>query len=360
MSLIMRNKSDLDDLLINGQILFTNWELTEDDLTNSFRINNNGVNVIYLEDGNGFVGINKSNPARILDIIGNNMALTSSSGDAQLIVSSPNENAVIILDASTGGGGTDIQKNAVIKFNSIAQTRATIGFDFGDLAFKIEIGNDDTFPNDNFALTTTGLGLGVVAPTVALDVNGEIKATICSTIGTLGYILLDEQSNLDMDNVSFDLTLDLDNQSTDDFAVYKLIYHGHADGLSSGSNTSIRIVFVDLQGDIQVTNGYMSIINGTLSRANSMLLMETAGSTTDRMYAGDFTINLSTIPEECQVIGISANHSRDGTVGETNYVHSSMTNLATIDTRIIGIKMSINNSNNVSANPMHARVYRLL
>jgi len=155
----MRNKSDLDDLLINGQILFTNWELTEDDLTNSFRINNNGVNVIYLEDGNGFVGINKSNPARILDIIGNNMALTSSSGDAQLIVSSPNENAVIILDASTGGGGTDIQKNAVIKFNSIAQTRATIGFDFGDLAFKIEIGNDDTFPNDHFVLTPTELSI---------------------------------------------------------------------------------------------------------------------------------------------------------------------------------------------------------
>ena len=39
MALVMRSATDIDDLTINGQILFANWELNENDTTDAFEIN---------------------------------------------------------------------------------------------------------------------------------------------------------------------------------------------------------------------------------------------------------------------------------------------------------------------------------
>ena len=211
------------------------------------------------------------------------------------------------------------------------------------------------------------VGIGDTTPTVELDVNGEIRPTVCSTIGTLGYILLDEQTNTAMGEATFDLSINLDNQSTDTFATYKIFASGQLDG-DSGGEYLFRGRFIDTVGNMSTSSGYWAQVNdfGGAEKfsglANHFRLMILDLGATIRAFTGDYTLRLSA-DEECnQIIGQTSSVRGNGTEIFCQNVAGGLNQTSSITTRITGMTFSFVNidTGTPTNNFLNVRVYRLL
>ena len=383
--------TDLDDnrltILNNGNIGISNiapsFKLdVNGDLNYTGDLRKNGIvvsagqwavegNDIYNVNTNN-VGIGTTSPAQLLhmvkDIIGDTRLLIENNEGTNANTSGVDFAVDSTIEKVTGS--IKCVKNGTNDFSLVLST-----YD-GTLTDQMTIQkNGNTTISGSISGTiitaTTGNITSTSGDIIATDgdvkadtVTGEVYTGVCSTIGTLGYILLDEQSVTDMTNANFDLTLNLDNQSTDEFALYKLFIHGALDG--DGTDYTIEARFIDTVGTISTTNGYyrcLNAFNGTNLINNTgtkMKLGYWGAATTERYYDANYTIHLSTDVKFCRMSGQITSARGDGTSIACTNIGNGMTTNASITTRITGITFAYESINDGFANPLHARIYRLL
>lgn len=197
-----------------------------------------------------------------------------------------------------------------------------------------------------------------------LDVDGEVKVSVCQTIGTLGYILLDEQRYT---SASYNNVFSLDSQNTsNNFSMYKFIGKGHSDGSGFGT-IELRMRFHDIDGQMSATNGYWTScynFDGT-SRANTrttfcMVGFHNLPANENTKFSIDMTIQLDQVDEtECSFTGQYSSRERDGTGIQPHNISGGLTDVEVINTRIVGIGFT--QAGDTGPNFLiEGRVYRLL
>ena len=197
-------------------------------------------------------------------------------------------------------------------------------------------------------------------------VTGEVYTGVCQTIGTLGYILLDQQSLTGMGDGTYDVTVDFDNQSTDTYALYKMFLTGFIDG-DGGGDYIINARFIDTVGTISTSAGYYTEVYVASSTtalvdttATVMNLLRIGSSTTVRRFLGEYTVSLSSTPEDCKVLGGITTARGAGSSSNRYNIAGGLTSASSITTRITGMTFAYVNSNVATNNPLRVRVFRLL
>jgi len=259
-------------------------------------------------------------------------------------------------------GTTEGASIAALKGNGGEADTAT------DLIFSV---NNGTVVSEAMRILDTGnVGIGHNNPSIALDVDGEIGGVggslVCQTIGALGYILLDEQSTTTLSNANFTgFTVDFDNQSTDAFAVYKMLLFGNFDG--NGSTPFIRAQFIDTVGNISGSNNYQTTVIGwsgatiNNTRLDSFYVINRGSNSSNIFhFSGDYTIHLGNSTFENRMIGQHEMNVADGTASIVRNVSASITNVATVNTRITGMGFQAFNVNTGNDRELRVRIYRLL
>ena len=220
--------------------------------------------------------------------------------------------------------------------------------------------------------SNNNIGIGVTNPAKDLDVSGDIQASnevysgICSSIGTLGFILLDTISLSDPAGDNFTTTLNLDNQSTANFAVYRLIVRGYFDhNNTSLPNISYRLfdngtVISSSSYNYSIWEGNGSLMGSSDAATSGVLLYsELDTSATDTYYSGSFDICLSATAEEVNIQGLYGTRRADG---NNNFRRSGSVitglNSSLSITKITAI--SFDGTNCDTASYFRARVYRML
>ena len=195
--------------------------------------------------------------------------------------------------------------------------------------------------------------------------NGYVGGSItANTIGNLGFILLDTDSNTSLNTVTFtNFVISLDNQSTSNFAMYKVIFMGQ---FTQTTNAFIDLRFHDTGGEMSAANGHWSeyrAIDGTLAfigtGAQALIGYNFVGTAGTYTYSGNFDLTLQTGLANPQ---LRVNLQGKTITGSTNSGVSSntvarLTTSETIATRITGFGFR---PTNISAGDIYVRVYRML
>lgn len=160
--------------------------------------------------------------------------------------------------------------------------------------------------------------------------------------------------------------MDLDNQSTDDFAFYKILIKGI--GHPIGGIMALEARFQDLGGDIADTNGYQVDVydlSGTSlidTRTTFMTLARfNVGNTGDMHYFCSFDLTLGSSASAQNMLNGSFNITDvAGTPNLSGNIRCSLTNNVTISTRITGLGFRMTGVDGAQNREIFCRIFRLL
>ena len=389
-----------NNLTLSGQLVYPNWEIQENSSSfDNFEISNNSVKALIIAEGTQLVtvieslGVGGITPSAIFHAL----KVKSSSGLDEIMRIEWREES---YNQATGDGvkicfyvAEDVGSSegayiGVVKTdgtdgsNSTAMVFAT-GLEGGSVseAMRIDengnVGIGDTNPsvaldvvgaiNSTTNITTsTGDIIATDGDVKADVVTGEVYTGVCSTIGTLGFILLDEQTDESMGEGSYDMTISLNNQSTDRFATYKVFFQGEVDG--DGGVSGVQARFIDNGTDITGSTDYwkqLNLFSGTVllndNADNNMNFLVLPANTNLHFFSGEITVTTHTNPNYCKIFG-QATSVRDA--GDNRYSQNvtggMLTAVGTL-TGITGMKLGfINNDTATFASKLYVRVYRLL
>ena len=242
----------------------------------------------------------------------------------------------------------------------------------GDNIALITQGNTNLLVNNsnNVVITndlTVGGDLGITGD---LNINGifsanEVQATVCSSLGCLGMILLDQKSTGALSPSNFtDFKLNCDNQSTSLFQQYKVIFRGDTTGSASQPQVLFRW-FDSVVGEIGGTNSYTSRVtyfNGGSSvtgRGLQGYIYRNTGTTSiSDFFSGHFTMTLNQTRHFNRIVGQYSHSSANGAVENGYNFHSALTNLAPNLTKIVSMGFGVSGTSGPST--FVARIYRML
>ena len=206
---------------------------------------------------------------------------------------------------------------------------------------------------------------GNIGVTGNLSAN-RLQATLCTAVGDLGYILLDEITTGAIPTANFTtFTANLDNQSTDTYAMYRLIFRGRYDG--NGGIPVIEARFIDTIGDISDTGAYQrSLYDGdgnaiSNTTATSFYFVRNNSSTSaDFNWSGECTITLGSTDYENRIVGTHSMSNDTGSIADVFTMSANLTTSATLTTRVTAIGFQAANVNTGGSRDMQVRVFRLL
>jgi len=240
--------------------------------------------------------------------------------------------------------------NATDTFSSFTSGGSIIGF------IKTEVnGVVEYIPRYSAPTDTSG----------NLDMGGnEVINVVCQTIGALGYILLDEQTFTGLGTGFTTDIMNLDSQSTDEFAMYRLIFRGFMDG--DGTTPQIRIRFHDIDGQMSANNGHWQSVYGydaiiiAENRDESIIIAHSTTTSAVINFMGSLTLTLNgAVEEDCMLVGQSGIHNSGSNPRLGLNITGGITNSETINTRITGFGIGQVNTDGTGAN-ISMRIYRLL
>jgi len=313
----------------------------------------------------------------LIQLASNNIADVIDSGFyTQFSESSIIKYSGLMRDASDGTYNlfTNLQEEPTTILN-----KSGIGYSSADLNIKdlnsMNINNISEISSESLNITGNSNIGGVLTITGGLtlkntlDVTGEIKATICNTIGGVGHILVDSISTTGLSTINYitnKLTFNTISSMENDLQHYMIHIRGEITGDGNQPNISWRAI--DIIGEINdensyhneiVTNTGSSIISSSRNTYGDLIWSE--GSTNEiRIFTSILNIWVGTSlrPYDTSIIGESKCYSIDGITSQNNKISSSLTSFATINTNLSGIGFISKNSNENTK--FHARIYRML
>ena len=213
------------------------------------------------------------------------------------------------------------------------------------------------------------IGIGTTTPSVELEVNGEIKTEICSTIGTLGFILLDRQ-NVSVPTSFGTCIFDLDNQSTDEFAMYKFIFRGRFDGSGVGTG-AIDLQFRDTDGAMATAGGHIKYLrreNNTIQYAAvegtdiTISYIDDPSNASSSTFIGELIISTGVFVHDCNLIGHSMYRAASGLLSipeiQRSDFNGAIWDTESVNTRITGF--SLRRSGSSQNGNIRGSVFRMM
>lgn len=190
----------------------------------------------------------------------------------------------------------------------------------------------------------------------------ELKADSVQTIGSLGYILLDEQSYT-LTTSFVNSVFNLDKNSTDNFAMYRFIFMGEF--VSNASQPQIQLEFRDLSGQISAATSMIRDIynfNGSSvfsGQSNNITIGHYNVNTSNTFRYNGFLDMTLTNTNEITTTGQSFSHTKDNTATEklSLNINGSLYSNTTISTRITGFGVRYQNGTSGS---IKGRVFRMI
>ena len=343
----------LTSLTVSNGITANDYNINGNSVLNETTLGSSVVNSSLTSIGT-LSGLNLSDDLTI-DVTGEHQSILGSNNNKSGLVvrsESNNDSYITVIKESTSASycfGIDASDNNKLKINylnSLTPVEPSTGANYLSME-----------PPGNIEIPVGSL-------TVSNGITGnEVFPTVCSTIGSLGYILLDEMNTIDG---TFDNNIvSLDNQSIDTHAMYKYIFRGTIDG--NGGIPIIRIQFRDTGGAIVAggTTHWRFIVGfgGTPIENNnnqdySILMSHNSGVSGILYYSGQITITLNgTEEKECIFTGQGSTHAAAGTDRSGYNSTGGLNDLSTITTRITGFGLQAVNFDAVT---IASRCYRMI
>ena len=326
-----------------------------------------------------------------LNLNSNNITNGGTISGTLTTASQPNITSLGTLTGLTMGGTLNMNSNNITNIDTISSSIITlsgiIDIDGNEVTNVNKLKGQSTADLDiessgsrDIDFVTNGLlkmvikndgkvGIGTGTPDRELEVNGEIGGNnlVCQTIGSLGYILLDEQNYTLAEGTTFGSNYNLDNQATDNYAMYKFIGWGRLNGDNTGDSL-LQMRYRDTAGDISESNGHWySVVNRSTTvddgKSDLSRLLRFGSTNGYRQFTIDLTIFTGGESDNNNVSHTGQLSTNDVNGDNRGSFSSSggLTLAGTSANRITGITFNgLNIQTGSSLSYIYGRVYRML
>jgi len=360
-------------LLLDSNGDTVDWELSENILTSAFEINRNDSTILSIDTSGNLTVIGGFSFTGDLTMTGD---IDMSDNDILNVRILEANDSLLTLRSGSTISTLGMEDSGAVALWSIAHDNTDINFkNFvlnGDLKLSTLTGGSGVIefaPLESVAMTLDSngdLGVNVSAPTgdQKIEVNGEVGGLsyTCRNLGTLGCVLLDEQT---YSTGSYDdNTWDLDNGNTGfNFTQYLFRFRFNITG--DGGAPAMRIRYHDTDGGMATAAGhYFQIVTfgGTSVTSNTntyaTIGQDNTSHSAARFGTGHLQITLDGASEtHLNHIGQISFVSNDGATRAGENVYGGLTNAETINTRVVAFGINIANQ---TAFNIYGRVYRYM